>query len=308
MAYTNHVVGPCKILGTPDVIIDQVEGQSYSAGLSKNTKSSGGQLYPTFSNIMAGVPRMSLSTEAISQFLTAVSMDGLVLATPRGFELFNQLVDEASGKRASGSTHEKIACVKTMVVPRRLSCAHGQIAKVDFDVVGISSDGTTHPFSLTASQALPTISGVVQQFTLGPVKINGTSYEGIQNLSIDFGVREVLKSAGSMIYPTKGHFEQIAPRVAIQSDDAAVLAALSLSGTAQGATDSVIYLRKCAENGTRVADGTAEHISFTIDDGIWVPTEKGGSHPGVLGTGFEIEPTYDGTNAIIVCNPAVAIS
>jgi hypothetical protein len=308
MAYLNHVVGPCKIIGTPDVIIDQVSGQSYSAGWAKNIKGSGGQLYPTFSNIMSGVPRMSLSTEAIAQFLTAASVDGLVLVTPRGFEMYNQAIDDATGKRATGSNHEKIASVKTLIIPRRLTCSHGGIAKIDFDVFGISSDGVTHPFTLTASVALPTVAGVVQQFTLGPIKINGTAYEGIQDFSIDFGVREAIKSANGLVYPTRGHFETIAPRVTIRTDDAAVLAALTLSGTAQSSTDTVLYLRKCSDTGIRVADATAEHISFTIDECIWTATDKGGSHPGVLATSFDADLTYDGTNAPIVFNGATAIS
>ena len=83
---------------------------------------------------------------------------------------------------------------------------------------------------------------------------------------------------------------------------------LGLSGAAQGATDSVVYLRKLAKNGTRTADATAEHISFTIDDGMMYCSDITNRHGQRIGTEIVIHPIYDGSIAILVIDPACAIA
>jgi hypothetical protein len=310
MSYLHHVCGPMKFLdslppSSAAVTISQVEGQTFNLGTEKNVKSSGGQIYATFSGILFQAPRFAGITEALGQFIASLGIEGKILTT--GVELYNQLADSATGGRASGTSHEKLKFVKCVVIPRQLSCSHKAIARLTFDVIGISSDGTTHPCTLTSGVALPTIAGVSEQFTLGPLTINGTAYEGIQELTIDFGIREAMKSGGGDCYPKAVVFENIVQKITLRTDDKALLAALSVTALAQTSTDSVIYLAKCASNGTRVANATTEHISFTIDEGMWMATEKSAQHPGTAMTSFEIEPIYDGTNAPIAVSVAAAL-
>ncbi len=308
MAYINHMVGPMKFLDNlpgAAVIVSQIEGQTFGLGNEKVVKSSGGQIYRTFTALMGQMPKFSGTTEAIAQFITALGIEGKVLAT--GVELYNQLVDVATGKRASGSAHEKLAFVKCLVVPRTLSCSHKGIAKITFDIFGVSSDGIVHPCTLSSGVALPAIVGVTEQFTLGPIKINGTTYEGIQDLTIDFGLSEVLKSGGADIYTTLAYLAEIKPKITIKTDDDTILSALTLLGTASSST-TVLYLCKCNRNAVRVLNATAEHISFTVYDGLWLADDKGGSHPGAMVTSIECEPTFDNTHAPIVVSAATAIS
>lgn len=305
MAYIVQVCGPARILDAAAVIIDQVEGQALNLGTDKKVLSTAGQVYPTFTGIMAQKPKFSLTTSAIAQVLAKIGAEGLVLAT--GFEVFNQLVSDATGKRTAGAVHQRLSITTGLIIPRRLQVSQGQPAKLTFDVIGINAGGLTNPVTVTENIALPTTAGIAEVFTLGPIKINGTSYDGIQDLDIDFGLKDEFLMGSGAVYSQRAHFTNIAPKVTIRSNDAAVLSALSMLGAAQSVTDSVLYLRKMTDNGVRVADVTAQHISFTIDQGLWIPTEKGGSHPAVLGTPFEIEPTYDGVNAPLVMSTATAI-
>ncbi len=100
------------------------------------------------------------------------------------------------------------------------------------------------------------------------------------------------------------------PRITIEVPDMDLAADLGIEGTAQGATDSVIYLRKVDENGARVADdsGTGEHISFTIDAGH-IGVKEGSANPNEPATlTLELTPTYDGTNEIFVIDTTAIIA
>jgi hypothetical protein len=306
MAYSIHVCGPAKILEATAVVIDQVEGQAFNLGNDRRTLSTAGNVYPTFSALMNQAPRFSLTTSQIAAVLTKVSTKGLALAT--GFEVFNQAKSTTTGLPTTGATHQKLAIATGLVIPRQLSCSQGGLAKLTFDVVGINASGTTNPVTMTENTNTPTITGISEQFTLGPVKINGTNVEGVQDVTIDFGLRERILEGSGAYYPQLVALDTVAPKVTIRTNDAAVLANFGLTGLAQAATDSVIYFRKMAANGIRTADVTGAHVSFTIDDGLFLVGDKGGNHPGELSTTLEIEPIHDGTNEPLVYSGSAAIS
>ena len=86
-----------------------------------------------------------------------------------------------------------------------------------------------------------------------------------------------------------------------------ILATLGLSGAAQTATNSVVYLRKLDAGGTRVADDGSEHISFAVDDGRVSVTGVTGPHGQTLGADVRISPTYDGVAAIFAIDTTADI-
>ena len=98
------------------------------------------------------------------------------------------------------------------------------------------------------------------------------------------------------------------PKITIKTTDVISLSTFGLSGVAQGGTDSVIYLRKVAEGGARVQDGTAEHISFTVDEGMITVTGIDANDGEVANSTIEITPTFDGKNDILAIGTAVAIT
>lgn len=305
MPYAIHVSGPANILEATALVISQVEGQAANLGIAPLTLASSGEVFPRISSVMAQAPRFNLTTQQVAGVLGKITSKGLVLAT--GFEVYNQLVSLATGLRTSGSAHQKLAIATGIVVPRRLSCSHGQVARLTLEVIGINAAGTTNPVVITESSALPSVVTPVLH-TLGPVKVNGAEVLGIQSVEIDFGISVAVHAGSGAVYPQACFVTEIKPRIAITADDAAVLATLTAAGLAQTATDSLIYFRKLGTNAARVLDATAEHISVTIDDGLWVPGDKSANHPGSAQTSFGIEPVYDGSNEPIALNTAVAIT
>ena len=115
---------------------------------------------------------------------------------------------------------------------------------VTFDVIGVNAAGTVSPVVRTASQSLPALAYTREVFTLGPVKLNGTAVDGVQEVTIDFGIKEEVKAGSGALYPQLVAISEIRPRVTVRVNDESALATLGLQGVAQGATDSLIYLRK----------------------------------------------------------------
>ncbi len=127
-------------------------------------------------------------------------------------------------------------------------------------------------------------------------------------MTFDFGIDIIKHGSSGLVFPLFTGIQTRRPRFTIGTNDITALLDIGLEGTAQTATDSVVYLRKITENGARVADATAEHISFTIDDGmIWV-TSMGGSNNSPQAGEIIIQPTFDGTNPIVVTSTTATIT
>lgn len=309
MAYGIDIVGPMVIAeggGGSEKIIDQVEASSLAMNPSKNIKSSAGDVDPTFAGYNGFAPAFKVTTEMIAQFLGAVGISGLVIsANPTS--LYNRAVDLTTALRKGSSSHQKFACNAGIIVPRQLTVGVQSVAKIMFDVIGINAAGSTNPITKSESVSLPSMNGVGEQFYFGKAMINGTELEGVQDMTFDFGLDVVVKQSAGAIYPQLVYIQSRKPKFTFKVNDADSLADLGLTGLAQGSTDSAIYLRKGAANGIRVADATTEHISFAIDDGIITVPDKGGSHGSENQTSVEIDPIFDGTNAIVVVSTAAAI-
>lgn len=309
MAYNIDVIGPMVIAeggGGSEKIIDQVESSSLAMNPNKNIKSSAGDVDPTFACYGGFAPQFRSSTEAIAQFLAAVGISGLVIsANPTS--LYNRGVDLTTGLRKGSSAHQKFAMNAGLIVPRQLTVGVQTPARISFDVIGVNAAGSTNPVTKSESVSLPVMNGVAEQFYFGKAMINGSELEGVQDYTYDFGLSAVVKQGAGALYPQLIYIESRRPKLMFRVNDAEALADLGLTGLAQGSTDSIVYLRKAAANGIRVADATTEHVSLAVDDGIITVPDKGGSHPSELSTSVEIDPIFDGANAIVVVSTATAI-
>lgn len=309
MSYNIHLVGPMVIAeggGGAEKIIDQVEASGFNTNPSRNIKSSAGDIDPTFAGYNGFSPLGRGTTEAIAQFLAAVGINGLIVSS-YPTSIYNRIVDLATGLRGGASVHQKLAINAGIIVPRQLSVGVQSPARLTFEIIGVNAAGSTNPVTKSETVSLPSMSGVSEQFYFGKAMINGAELEGVQNLVIDFGIQLGIRKGAQAIYDQLVYIEGRRPKLMLDVDDAEALADIGLTGAAQGSTDSAIYLRKGAANGIRVADGTGEHISFSIDDGIIDAPEKGGSHPSPLGTKVEINPIFDGSNAIVVISTSATI-
>jgi hypothetical protein len=299
--YTLYAVNlDTETLAGSAVLLDQVQSFAISTGLQRIIQRGDGAVDPTYVAIMSQRPMLRFTSTAIATYLGACGIGGTIIdsGTYPGLEAWFQKMDEG-GTRASGSSHLLMTVNEGLLVPRAIQAGQDGVATIDLEAV-ITYDGTNEPIVLADSQALSGSPATAELFTVGPVNINGSALESIQSITIDFGIGVTVQSGDGQVWPTYAAIMSREPSIRVRTTDATAINTFGLDGTAQSASDSVVFLRKLSEGGTRVADNGSEHISFTIDEGMITVENQDVSQDGVAMADIVITPTYDGTAAILV--------
>lgn len=305
---TRHRIGHMVIAGnTPgNGTIDQLSSWRLNTNLEKYLEASDGRSFPTFATIGGAAPDISGQTTAIAQFLTLAGTDGLTITDGT---LVAYLQKEANlATIAAGSVHRSFTVAGGLILPVSLSAGMRPPATLDFLILPTSADGSTFPIVHAASVALPSATTPDEAFVVGPWSINGTAIE-LQSFNYRFGWTHKYGAGAGYPYPTHLNLKRCVPQLEIVTLEGAVLDAVALAATVQGATDSKVYLRKCTANGAiRVADITAEHISLSIAAGLASLNDFGASTDDDAEFSVTYDPTYDGAAAIVAAAAGVAIT
>lgn len=265
-----------------------------------------GQVDPLILARMGAKPTLSFTTHQIATALGVAGLSGLGYSS--ALTAFFQNI-AIGGTRGSGSNHVSIVSGQGLVVPQKLSASQGGLATLSYLVVPYSSNGTTHPLAYTASAALSGTAALAELYTVGKVSINGSDLNEVQSIEIDFGIKLFEDEGESGLpYPEFVAIDTRNPTVKVTTLHADYAATYGNAPVAADASDIILYFRKLAEGGVRVADGTEEHVSLTIDEG-YVATDGSNMGQGEQATvTLMITPTYDGTNDIIAIDTTAAIA
>ncbi len=288
---------------TPALTLGGIIAQSLNPNLQEIVEASDGQVDPTFTAVMSGAPAFGVTTVAVATALAAFGINGTQAIT---LAAYLQKI-AAYGTRSAGATHMKIAIANALMVPRQLTAAQGQRATLALEAFPVSSDGETAPVEFTDSQVLPAGGGVAQAFTLGPVSINGAALDA-ESVTVDPGLDARTEGSEGDVWTKLAYVMNRRPTIRIRTPHRLAISDFGLAGAAQGASDSLVYLRKLAANGTRVAENVAEHIKIAVDDGRISCQSVTGSQGEILGSDVVITPVYDGTAAILAIDTASAIT
>jgi len=291
--------------------INQIESVNINPGLETLFYQSDGQVDPTYVAVMSQRPALSFTTSAITRALAVSGMScaNVTTAMDAWFQKY-----APGGTRLTGANSTKFTFAKGMLCPTQITARQGGHATISYSLSAISADGTTSPLSITAATTMPTLLDADQMFTVGPAKINGTTLTGITSITFDTGIRPVLLNSDGEAYDTFVAVNDRRPRITMRSKHADFASESGMGFVVgQSATDSLVWLRKVLEGGTRVPNGTTEHIRFSIDDGLITIQEASADHGGEGGgDGAEIEviiePSFDGTNDIVAISTAAAIT
>jgi len=284
--------------------IDQNAELSLSPGLQTMLLSDG--VDNNFAAVARQDPRIRMATSAVATALALSGIGGLKIeagATELDFWLRQ---GEFAGTFMAGATHLQITGHNGLFYPLALT-ADGVSAAIQYEFVP-AYDGTNDPLVLTPDQALAGTPAVDEAFVVGPVYLNGTQLRGIQSVTVNFGIQVFLLFHEGEIWCVYLDVQNRQPTVVIQTADALVLNTLGITGVAQTGTDSLIYLRAIDQNGTRKADAETEHIKIAIDDGIIYPSGLSAAGKMPYGSEVTIEPTWDGTNAVLAITTGQAIT
>ena len=296
-----------------EAILDGVANQALTMDSRITREASSGVSYPRHAFISGQNFASQLSTMRLEDWFDEVGFAGKKIETDvgkPGIVLYGQLYDEVGGGRSAGSTHRTYTMARGYIVPRTLTVDHQGDATLQYDYF-IIYDGTNDPIVIAESQAVPTLVGDDQRFTLGGITLGGTTFDQVQSMTIDFGVTVRTESGDSDVYPTKVSIADWSPTITLRGNKAKWLGAtgIGIGGLSCTHANTTIYLRKRAEAGTHfVANGTAEHIKITAAGLAVVETAQDAASGQSSESSIRLDTKYDGTNTPVVVTTASAIT
>ncbi len=254
-------------------------------------------------------PVVSITSPQVKTVIDTIGISGLPIGAEQTYTTvdlyFTQL--QKGGTRQTGENYLKLTVNEGLWIPRVIRANQGGgPAQFNLDLI-TTYDGTNSPITASTSQSCALTTTASECFYLGPASINGTSLDGMQSLNLDFGLTEQVLSGDGQVYPTFSCIIERAPRIGFSSHLNSFLATIGIEGTAVTADDAVFYLRKGSEGGTRVAEETSEHISFTVDDGMVQPSATDYTQD-PSAQSYDVVCAYDGSNDVIVIATTDAIS
>ena len=292
-------------VNTSGGLIDGCRSNEIDEAITTIVEGTDGKVDPEFAAIMNAEPNIGFETRAIATGLGIAGISGLgyVSALTAYLQALTQ-----GGTRAGTGSHFTVASAAGLLIPRTLTAQQNSPAMLSLMAYCRSSDGLTHPWTITGAQDLGGSPVTDELFTLGPCNLAGSLLTEIVDVSVDFGITITSDpSTNGLPYPTFYAILERKPTIRIRTKDGDALDDFGPGGLAIDASVD-IYFRKIAEGGTRIANATASHIKISVDEGIIHVGTWTGEHAESGGVEINIVPTYDGTNAILAISTGSAIT
>lgn len=306
---TTKLYVPSHALFSGSAEIGGIQNISWDRQIQEIVQGSDGQVHNSFITTGSESPVVGITTTDVKAALDAVGLNGRVIGSGDTMTTWLAQMDEATGVRKTGSNHVALLINEGRLLPRVLTAENNQPATQLLDAIA-TYDGTNKPLVVTDSQAITgsasAITGIL--FTLGPVKFNGVAQGGVQRMTFDPGIQEIVQGSDGDGYPTFVGILRQNPRFTITFEDASIFA--TIDGMKAEPTITV-YLRKMAQNSTggiRVADATAEHIKFTIPLATAVTRAPSAAHGSQASFDVDIIPYSDAAAAIFTISTTSAIT
>ena len=296
---------------TSDFNLDGVTDVGVNPEVAQRILYGAGQHLATHVHVHAVTPMINFTTTDLATALTNIDPDTGMAIDSGGsaFDLLTMLFTKKQnlGTRGGDSAHFSVTVNLALVVLRSVTLEQGGVAKAQIEI-HVIYDGTNDPFVYAQTVTLPHVPSIDEAFTLGPFNINGSLVDAFDRVTINYGNRVNAVFAGGALYPEHVNIDEHGPTIELYTKDVGVLDDYGLLGTAISASDVVFYAKKYANESNYVANGTAEHIKFTLDKGIVVPASASGMNNVDAEAQLVITPIYDGTNDPIVMDTASAIT
>ena len=221
---------------------------------------SAGEIDPLFTAIREQKAGFEAESMEIKRVLDAIGIDGLAISSVATMYL-KQVAQKGTRTAAASSAHTTLGINSGMICWNRIQAQHNEPATVSLQVAAIYN-GTNDPIVGTNDTTLSGTPAADQFWTCGPISLNGTTYAGIQSMSLDLGIDLFWRGADGEAWPTFVAIRQRDPVLEFTTIDPKAWGLYSLNGVAL--SSGAAYLRKFANNADRVAVATEEHIGFTL--------------------------------------------
>jgi len=263
---------------TPTQFYGQVESSTPSPQLQELLATAGNYTQPLFLGVRGAQPQVSFRTPQLATLLAEAGLFGADLTAGNVDVYYRKAVNRGTLIAAATTSHTRLRIAKAMMYLRQISAGHQREAIGDATILA-TYDGTNAPIVPAGSLALAGTATSAEHFCLGPVSINGSAIDGIDDCTIDLQPTLRTRGDASQPYPTFNGVRSIAPVITLRGAALEPWVNYGLNGIALSAL--IVYLRKVntdvGSGNMYVLDATAQHIKFTAANGIvHVPQASGG--------------------------------
>ena len=278
-------------INTAGGLLDHIVDQNLDTGLNEIVTNPDGKVYGEFAATLSARPVTSFTTTGIASALAIIGVEFYAIAAAA--DMYMQKMTNF-GKRAGATSHVKLSVNPGMIIPRTLTADQDDLARLTCDLIPISSDGSTTPIAITGSQSLAGTPATDEQYTVGAASLNNSTVDGVQSVTVDFGVQESIQAGKGLPYATFCGIMRIAPIVTIRTFDAALLATYAVPGAAISSATNVTF-RQIVQGA--VPNGTTK--TLTVNEGR-ISARQIQVAEGEANIIVQVTPTYNGTNAPLV--------
>lgn len=297
-----------KIVAGSDFTLEAIDNADVDPGIQSLVERAAGEGVPNFiaSDKVAG--KTSITTPQIATLLGAVGIRGLTITGNTDF--YQKLATATANAARNATSHHRVRSASSIVYWTRITLPNRGRATADIVVCPVF-DGSNEPYVYAGGVALITSFDVTNEafFQCGPVKINGTTIGGIQEIVIESGAEEEPLSGDGEHHTTLRVVKTITPKVTYKTLNGLSLNDVGPAGLAlNGSTGLSFWARKIARGGARVANATEEHISFIALNGRAKVTSSRGEGTNHFEETVEVEISDPASGTPLTIDTTAAIS
>lgn len=284
-----------------------VTSENVDPAVEVRPASGGGSAYDTHLARQPGDPTIGFSCLDIKAVLDKTGMNLVEIKSGDVFTSYwTKTID--GGFNDPASVHEKRIVNKGILAISSVDVSLLDDARVHCAVMAVH-DGTNAPIVLSGTNAPSTADSVSVRWGLGPIRVNDSLVEGIQGFTVHTGVVVTPRRHNGLEYARQASARITGPRVEVRTLDATVMRTFGITGAALTGAGGEFFLRKLTQDAGPVANATAEHIEFTIANGMVTPGVASGDHPDDVVSGFTVWGRYKTTGPVlpITVNTAIII-
>jgi len=261
--------------GSTEVDLRQLQSHQFSPNGTKSFQRPGGSAdrkAATLANAKPVHRFTTLDLETIFNNIGSVAtgIDSTAGIGPSATWRWQQRGCSSDFQASANNVHINMATDFGYIKPVSLSSSEDNTdgALVTLEYYSVSSNGTDDPDNKTTGALTGAPSPAFNsQYFHGPTYYNGAAVNGIDGCTIDFGINATVKLFGN-VFPTCYAVETRDPRMTLTGTKSNIDSALS-QYINDISTSWTQYLRKGLNKNSRVADGTAAHISAVVTSGEW---------------------------------------
>ena len=283
-----------KITFPGSIELDTLSNVQTQFGIKTQKGRATGNVFPNFVCTERQQPQINFSTKALDTLLGLSGAGGAAFTSPVTNYL-KQANTTGSIARATAS-HKKAVFNNSLLYWSSIKLPHAGQGEADCSLM-CNYDGTNDPIIITSSVALAGGLSATNYFGAGPCYINTVQIPGVQEITINCGIKLIQAGGESDEFDTFIGIEMGDPEVTIKTFQPVNWEQLLLRGIAlNGVSGLTFFARKYLAQGStstgissRVPNATAQHIQFQAINGRAIPVSTDGQESSPISDTLKVE-------------------